>query len=81
MVTVTVYVPAVFTDIDCVVAPLIVFPPRAHANVHPAPGAGMLKVDVPHAFETVITGVAGIAFGTAVKLALALQPFVVWVSV
>ena len=60
---------------DEVVAPVL------HNREHP--GADVVSLDVPlQLFTTVITGVAGTAFGAATAVATALvQPFTVVVSV
>ena len=71
-VCVTVYVPAVVTVIEAVVAPLL------HNIVPPA---GIDKVEVPQLFTTVTTGVAGAVFGAAMPEPAALvQPFTVCVT-
>ena len=71
-VEVTVYVPAVFTEIDGVVASF------DHSN--PSPVAE--STDVPQLFETDTIGVVGIASGAATAEAtLLVQPFAVCVTV
>ena len=72
-VLVTVYVPAVVTVIEAVVAPVL------HNIVPPA---GIDKVELPQLFTTVTTGVAVIAFGAAMPEPAALvQPLTVLVTV
>ena len=72
-VLVTVYVPAVVTVIEAVVAPVL------HNIVPPV---GIDKVELPQLFTTVTTGVAVIAFGAAVPEPAALvQPPTVLVTV
>ena len=74
-VCVTVYVPALFTVIEDVVAPVL------HNKVAPA-AAVVDKVVVPQLFTTVTTGAAGVAFGAAMpEPAVLVQPFTVCVTV
>lgn len=73
LVAVTVYVPAVATVIDEVVAPVL------HNNV---PVAVVESVELPQLFTMVTTGVDGIAFGAATPLPVKLvQPFIFEVTV
>ena len=73
-VCVTVYVPAVVTVIDEVVAPLL------HNNEPVNDPA--VNTELPQLFTTVTVGADGIAFGAATPLPAALvHPFTVWVTV
>ena len=69
-VCVTVYVAALFTVIDVVVAPLL------HNNDPVKPEA--VNVELPQSFDTVTNGAVGIVLGAEVPLPLALvHPFTV----
>jgi hypothetical protein len=70
---VTVYVPAVVTVMDEVVAPLL-------HNKEPVKDVAV-NIELPQLFTTVTTGADGIAFGAATPLPEGLvQPFTVWVT-
>src|SRR6185436_17939173 len=73
-VCVTVYVPAVVTVIDEVVAPLL-------HNKEPVKDVAV-NIELPQLFTAVTTGADGIAFGAATPLPEGLvHPFTVWVTV
>lgn len=73
-VCVTVYVPALFTVMDGVVAPVL------HNNEPVKPVA--VSTELPQLSVTCTDGASGIGFGAAVPEPLALvQPFTVWFTV